>query len=65
MKMIILRENLNSYNKIMIISHPDDEILWGLDSLLNENSWKVICITNGDNKIRKFRFKKVGNCRRI
>lgn len=53
------RDNLNYYNKLMIISHPDDEIFWGLDCLLNEKSWKVICITNGNNKLRKNRFTKV------
>ncbi|HDR7646817.1 TPA: PIG-L family deacetylase [Bacillus mycoides] len=38
-------------DKLMIVAHPDDEsIFWGA-ALINENGWKVICLTNGDHYI--------------
>lgn len=43
----------------MIVAHSDDEVLWGGQLLLDKNNWLVICVTNGDDKIRKFNFEKV------
>ena len=35
-------------NNIMICAHPDDEMLFGGQILLNHKNWKVICVTNRD-----------------
>ncbi|MNI36301.1 1D-myo-inositol 2-acetamido-2-deoxy-alpha-D-glucopyranoside deacetylase [compost metagenome] len=43
----------------MIVTHPDDETIFGGAQLILEKGWKVICVTNGDNKVRKKEFKKV------
>ena len=37
-------------NKLMIVAHPDDELIFGGKELLKEKGWKVICVTNGTNK---------------
>ena len=39
-------------DKLMIIAHPDDEIIFGGQALLKELGWRVVCLTNGRNKIR-------------
>jgi LmbE family N-acetylglucosaminyl deacetylase len=39
-------------DKLMIIAHPDDEIIFGGQALLEELGWRVVCLTNGRNKIR-------------
>ncbi|WP_438347843.1 PIG-L deacetylase family protein [Paenibacillus sp. FA6] len=48
-----------TYNKLMIVAHPDDETIFGGAQLIQEKGWKVICVTNGDNKVRCKEFKKV------
>jgi len=50
--------NLEGYNKLMIVAHPDDESLWGGAHLLEDN-YLVVCITNGDNKVREEEFEAV------
>ena len=35
------------FNKLMIVAHPDDELIFGGRALLQEKGWKVICLTNG------------------
>ena len=40
----------------MIVSHPDDESIFGGAALLREQGWKVICLTNGNDKIRSKEF---------
>jgi len=42
----------------MIVSHPDDELIFG-GATLAKGEWKVICLTNGDNKVRSREFKSV------
>ncbi len=49
--------NLGGINKLMIVAHPDDEMLWGGLALL-ENDYLVVCITCGSNKYRVKEFKK-------
>jgi len=44
--------------KLMIVAHPDDETLWGGAHLL-EGNYLVVCITNGNNKIRRQEFADV------
>ena len=50
--------HLEGYNKLMIVAHPDDEMLWGGAHLL-EDDYLVVCITNRDNEIRKAEFEAV------
>ena len=38
--------------KLMIVAHPDDEILWGGMNLLIGSGWHLIVCTNKKNKIR-------------
>jgi len=38
--------NVNHYKNLMIVAHPDDEILWGGANLYNEKYF-VVCLTNG------------------
>ena len=42
----------------MIVAHPDDEMIWGGSHLL-EGNYLVVCLTNGNNSIRKKEFIKV------
>ena len=44
--------------KLMIVAHPDDELIWG-GSRLFEDDWFVVCITNGKNKPRHAELDKV------
>ena len=37
-------------NKLMIVAHPDDELIFGGKELLKEKGWKVICVTNASRK---------------
>lgn len=46
-------------NKILIVAHPDDELIFSGKELMISNNWKVICVTNNSNKIRKADFIKV------
>lgn len=43
-------------DKLMIVAHPDDESIFGGATLLREQGWKVICLTNGKDKIRSKEF---------
>lgn len=48
--------NLQGYDKLMIVAHPDDETLWG-GAHLAEGKYLVVCLTNGNNKRRKNEFQ--------
>ncbi|WP_053365009.1 PIG-L family deacetylase [Bacillus sp. FJAT-27245] len=48
-------------DKLMIVAHPDDELLFGGGELLKETGWKVICVTNKSNPERAAEFTKVMN----
>ena len=50
--------DLTGINKLMIVAHPDDDILWGGAHLIEDN-YLVVCITCGPNKVRVNEFKKV------
>ena len=52
--------NLTKYNNVMIVAHPDDEILWGGANLFKEDYF-VICLTNGYNFKRANEFRKILN----
>jgi hypothetical protein len=43
---------------LIIIAHPDDEALWGGEVLFNYEC-EIVCITNGENKLRRELFLKV------
>jgi len=51
---------VNQYNKLMIVAHPDDEVLWG-GAHLYKHKYFIVCITNGYNIIRANEFKKILN----
>jgi LmbE family N-acetylglucosaminyl deacetylase len=40
------------YDKVMVVAHPDDELIFGGSLLITQKKWHVICITNMDNKSR-------------
>ena len=46
-------------NKLMVVAHPDDEILFGGYYLIKYKGWDVVCLTNKDNKVRYNEFKLV------
>jgi LmbE family N-acetylglucosaminyl deacetylase len=56
----IKRVNLNKYKNVMIVAHPDDEIIFGGAHLIQDD-YLVVCITCGTNKKRLNEFKKVMN----
>ena len=44
----------------MIVAHPDDELVFGASELINYGSeYKVVCISNPNNKNRISEFNKV------
>lgn len=45
----------------MVVAHPDDESLFGGAQLLTSTDWKVVCVTNGGNLIRRPEFISVMN----
>ena len=49
----------NNVENIMIVAHPDDESIFG-GHVIN-NNWKIICVTNGNNEIRRTEFENVMN----
>jgi len=44
----------------MVVAHPDDESLFGCVQLLKYD-YKVVCVTNGDNRVRRKEFETVMN----
>ena len=52
--------NVSQYKNLMIVSHPDDETLWGGAHLLRERYF-VICLTNGYNIKRANDFREILN----
>lgn len=48
-----------AYDKLMIVAHPDDEVIFGGAQLLNQYGWKVICVTNASEPIRSTEFHSV------
>jgi LmbE family N-acetylglucosaminyl deacetylase len=45
-------------NKLLVVAHPDDEVLWGGANLLREPGWLVISATNRSNPRRTLEFQK-------
>tara|TARA_R110001592_G_scaffold52710_1_gene161690 strand:- start:739 stop:1353 length:615 start_codon:yes stop_codon:yes gene_type:complete len=44
--------NNKKFNKIMIVAHPDDELIFGGAELIENKGYRVLCITNQNNPIR-------------
>lgn len=50
--------NLVDCTKLMVVAHPDDETIWG-GAHLADKGYFVLCLTNGDNSVRKKEFETV------
>jgi len=49
---------MNIVDKLCIVAHPDDEILWSGNNLSLQSGWLVICATHGNDPVRSKEFKK-------
>ena len=52
--------DLTKVDKLMIVAHPDDEMIWGGSHLIDDN-YLVVCITCGTDEKRVKEFKNVMN----
>ena len=43
-------------DKLLIVAHPDDEVLWGGLNLLLQPGWFVVCSTHANDPIRSLEF---------
>lgn len=50
--------DVSPYNKLMIVAHPDDEMLWGGSHLIDED-YLVVCITCGVDELRVKEIERV------
>jgi len=52
---------------LMIVAHPDDEVIFGFDTLNDNPECHVICLTNGDNPERATAFANLfkGNLKQV
>ena len=50
--------DLDGYNKVMFVAHPDDDLLWGGRHLI-EDDYLVVCMTRGNDPVRGAEFKSV------
>lgn len=57
-KQMLDKLNLKDVDNLMIVAHPDDETLWGGGHLIQGN-YLVVCLTNGDDPVRKRDFMNV------
>lgn len=57
-KQMLDKLNLKDIDNLMIVAHPDDETLWGGGHLM-QGTYLVVCLTNGDNPVRKREFMNV------
>jgi len=62
---LILKPNIRDFSvldtnnkRLMIIAHPDDEVMWAFNELINED-YLVVCMTCGSNKKRIKEFTRV------
>ncbi len=49
--------DLSKTNKLMVVAHPDDELIWGGSHLMNDN-YLVVCVTCGVNPVRVKEFER-------
>ena len=50
--------DLDGYDKVMFVAHPDDDLLWGGRHLI-EDDYLVVCMTRGNDPVRSAEFKSV------
>lgn len=43
-------------DKLLIVAHPDDEVLWGGINLLSQSGWLVVCSTSLNHPVRSREF---------
>ena len=55
---ILKLNNIDNFKNLMIVAHPDDEILWGGGHLCIDKYF-VVCLTNGHNFKRSNDFRKI------
>ena len=55
---LLKKHHASKYKNVMIVAHPDDETLWGGANLYND-SYFVVCLTNGATKKRARDYKKI------
>ena len=59
-KRVVVNMRQAQARKLMIVAHPDDELLWGYKHLAHDpKSWKVICVCCASDPIRVKEFKTV------
>lgn len=61
----LIEAGIEECDKLMIVAHPDDDLLWGGDHLA-EGGYFVLCLTNGNNERRSTEFeamKETVGCR--
>jgi len=45
-------------DKLLVVAHPDDELLWGGANLFADSGWFVVCATNANHPVRSVEFYK-------
>lgn len=59
-KRVVVNNRQIKPTKLMIVAHPDDELLWGHRYLLDDpKSWKVICVCCASDPVRVQEFQSV------
>lgn len=53
-----IKKPAENAEKLMIVAHPDDEVIWGGGHLM-DGGYLIVCITNGRNEVRAKEFMKV------
>ena len=54
-----LREaGIDKCTRLMIVAHPDDETFWGASHLMRSKKYFVVCLTNGDNDVRRIEYAR-------
>lgn len=46
-------------DKLLVVAHPDDDVIFAGNELIKEKGWKIICVTNSQNLERKKEFQSV------
>jgi len=56
----LIKEALDSpeSDKLMVVCHPDDEMIFGGSALLSEKGWRVVCLTNQRSEQRLIEIEK-------
>lgn len=49
-------------DKLLIVAHPDDEILWGGANLLSQSGWFVVCSTHANDSRSKEFYSTMSYC---